>query len=315
MHRMIHPSRRPRTFVAVGLALAVPLAVLAAPAAPRSKVALTFDDMPVHGMLPPDRTRSQMAKDIVAALRAGHATAFGFLNGKTIDGADSEDVLRVWREAGFPLGNHAFSHMDLHRNTAEAFEQDVIANEEALQRLMPREDWRWFRFPYLNAGETPEKRRRIEAFLAARGYRVAEVTISFHDWAYHDPYARCLARGDGTSVAWLKSTYLAEARRSLDEARAESRALYGRDIAHVLLLHLGDLNAVMTRPLLELLREQSFDVVSLAEAQRDRAYAARPDVALPYGATLFDQVRAEKRMVPPAAGRESVLPRLAELCK
>jgi peptidoglycan/xylan/chitin deacetylase (PgdA/CDA1 family) len=297
-------------------AAAVLLALLSAPAVagPRSRVALTFDDLPAHGAMPPGRTRSQMTKEIVAALRAGRATAFGFLNAKTIDGADTEDVLRVWREAGFPLGNHAFSHMDLHKSTAEAFEQDVIANEEALQRLMPREDWRWFRFPFLNMGETLQKRRRIAAFLAGRGYRVAEVTISFNDWAFHDPYARCVARGDTKSVEWLKETYLEEARRSLDDARAESKALYGRDIAHVMLLHLGDLNSVMTKPLLALLRERSFDVIPLAEAESDAAYAERPDVALPHGATLFEQVRAEKQ-VPAPPGRESVLPRLAEMCQ
>jgi peptidoglycan/xylan/chitin deacetylase (PgdA/CDA1 family) len=301
----------PRSFAI--LALYVLLTPPAA-AAPRLQVALTFDDLPAHGAMPPGRTRSQMTKEIVAALRDAGATAFGFLNAKTIDGADTEDVLRVWREAGLPLGNHAFSHMDLHKNTADAFEQDVIANEEALQRLMPREDWRWFRFPYLNTGETLEKRRRIEAFLAGRGYRVAEVTISFNDWAYHDPYARCLARGDRKSVEWLKATYLDEARRSIDEARAESRELFGREIAHVMLLHLGDLNAVMTRPLLELLREKSFEVVPLAQAERDAAYAERPDVAVPHGATLFGQVRAQ-RQKPAPPGRESVLPRLAELCR
>ncbi len=303
------PSTRALPFLAA-------LALLTSPAAaaPRLKVALTFDDLPAHGTMPPGRTRSQMTKEIVAALRAGGATAFGFLNAKAIDGADDEDVLRVWREAGLPLGNHAFSHMDLHKNTAEAFEQDVVANEETLQRLMPREDWRWFRFPYLNMGDTLEKRRRIEAFLSRRGYRVAEVTISFNDWAYHDPYARCRARGDRQSVDWLKSTYLEEARQSVDEARAEARELYGREIAHVMLLHLGDLNAVMTKPLLALLREKSFDVVPLAEAQRDAAYAERPDVAIPHGATLFDEVRAQKQRPAPQR-RESVLPRLAELCR
>ena len=291
------------------------LALVAAPAgaAPPLKVALTFDDLPVHGAMAPGRTRSQMTKEIVAALRAGGATAFGFLNAKTADGADAEDVLRIWREAGLPIGNHAFSHLDLHKSTAEAFEQDVIANEEALRRLMPREDWRYFRFPFLNMGETLEKRRRIEGFLAGRGYRVAEVTISFNDWAYHDPYARCLARGDAKAVDWLKSTYLDQARRAIEGARAESRELYGREIAHVMLLHLGDLNAVMTTPLLALLRELSFEVVPLPEAQRDAAYAQRPDVAIPHGATLFDEVRAQRqRPAPPA--RESVLPRLAELC-
>src|SRR5512134_307267 len=116
IRRMRHPRRKTRAAVAAVLAL------MAAPAAaaPRLKVALTFDDLPVHGAMAPGRTRSQMTKEIVAALRAGRAAAFGFLNARSIDGTDAEDVLRVWREAGLPLGNHAFSHMDLHQSTAEA---------------------------------------------------------------------------------------------------------------------------------------------------------------------------------------------------
>lgn len=305
----------PRRRLALPLLAAFALSLgLPAAAAPRSKVALTFDDLPAHGAMAPGRTRSQMTKEIVAALRAGKATAFGFINAKTMDSTDHEDVLRVWREAGLPLGNHAFSHMDLHQNTAEAFLADVAANEPVLERLMGKEDWRWLRFPYLNAGDTLDKRRAVEAALAQKGYRVAEVTIDFADWAYHDAYARCRAKGDTRSVAWLKKTYLEEAARSIDVARAESRALYGREIAHVMLLHLGDLNAVMTTPLLGLLRSRSFDVVPLPEAQGDPAYASRPAVAVPHGATLFGQVRAE-RGLPDRPEGESVRPRIAELCK
>jgi peptidoglycan/xylan/chitin deacetylase (PgdA/CDA1 family) len=311
---MNDPSGRENAGRALLAGLVLVLAVPLAGAAERSKVALTFDDMPAHGAMAPGRTRSQMTKEIVAALRAGRATAFGFVNAKTIEGADTEDVLRVWREAGLPLGNHAFSHMDLHQNTAEAFLADVAADEPVLERLMGKEDWRFFRFPYLNAGETIEKRRAVEAALAQKGYRVAEVTIDFADWSYHDTYARCRAMGDAKAVEWLKRTYLDEAARSIDDARAESRALYGREIAHVMLLHLGDLNAVMTKPLLALLRARRFDVVPLAEAQRDPAYAVRPAVAVPHGATLFGQVRAE-RGLPDAPERPSVREQIAALCK
>jgi peptidoglycan-N-acetylglucosamine deacetylase len=140
------------------------------------------------------------------------------------------------------------------------------------------------------------------------------VTIDFSDWAYHDPYARCRAKGDTKSVAWLKKTYLEEAARSIDEARAAARALYGREIPQVMLLHLGDLNSVMTKPLLGLLRARSFDVVPLAEAQADAAYAQRPAVALPHGASLFGQVRAERGLPGPPAN-ESVRKKVAELCR
>jgi len=81
---------------------------------------------------------------------------------------------------------------------------------------MGDQDWHWFRFPCLHEGDTPEKRLAVTRFLADQGYRVAEVTMSFDDWAYNDPYARCLAKNDLAAIEWMK-----QSRR----ARVWSRAL------------------------------------------------------------------------------------------
>ena len=81
-----------------------------------------------------------------------------------------------------------------------------------------------------------------------------------------------------------------------------------------MLLHVGGLNAVMMPSLLGLLRDQGFDLVTLEEAQKDAAYAVEPDVALPWGGTLLDQMMALKQLPRPARS-ESPQARLAELCK
>jgi peptidoglycan-N-acetylglucosamine deacetylase len=293
------------------------LAMPVARAAARSKVALTFDDLPVHGAVPPGRTRPDVIRDIVQALRAGGAPqVYGFINAKRADEAPAEgaEILKIWRDAGYPLGNHAYSHMNLHEHTAEEFEKDVLANEPTLRSLMSGADWHWFRYPYLRSGDTIEKRRAVSAMLRRHGYRVAEVTLDFEDWAYHDPYARCVAKNDQESVKWLKETYLARAAESLTVGREAAQALYGRDIGHVMLLHVGGLNAVMMPSLLGLLRDRGFDLVTLDEAQKDPAYAVEPAVALPYGGTLFEQVYAQKQLQRPGRS-DSPRPRLAELCK
>ncbi len=84
-----------------------------------AEVALTFDDLPVHGLLPPGVTREDIAQEIIHALQAAHAPPiFGFVNAKRLQEDNSTaQVLQMWRAAGFPLGNHAFSHMDLHTNS------------------------------------------------------------------------------------------------------------------------------------------------------------------------------------------------------
>ncbi|HTT17706.1 MAG TPA: hypothetical protein VMG82_02095 [Candidatus Sulfotelmatobacter sp.] len=50
-------------------------------------VAITFDDLPLNGDLPPGVMRVQIARDTVALLRARHLpSAYGFINGKKLEG-------------------------------------------------------------------------------------------------------------------------------------------------------------------------------------------------------------------------------------
>ncbi len=289
-------------------------AATTAPGSPR--VALTFDDLPVHADLPAGMTRSDVARSLLAALQAhGAPPVYGFVNGKGLDGtADTAEVLRLWRAAGQPLGNHTYSHMNLSANTPEAFEQDIVAGEAVLRASMGDEGWHWLRFPYLREGDTLEKRHAVRRFLAENGYRVAQVTVSFDDYAYNDPYARCLAKNDTGAVEWMKQSYLQRAERSLSDAQAGAQRLYGRDIAHVMLLHIGGFETVMLPRLLDLLEQRGFQLVTLAEAEADPAYAVDPDVALAGGATLLDQVAAARGLsAPPSA--DDALARLAGLCR
>jgi peptidoglycan/xylan/chitin deacetylase (PgdA/CDA1 family) len=279
-------------------------------------VALTFDDLPVHAALPPGLSRSDVARSILAALQAHHAPpTYGFVNAKGLEGGpDNAEVLRLWREASHPLGNHAYSHMDLHANTAEAFEQDVVANEPALRTYMGDRDWRWLRFPYLREGDTLEKRRAVARFLWEHGYRIAEVTMSFDDYAFNDPYARCLAANDAASVEKLKESYLRRAAASLTAGQEAARLVYGRDIPHVMLLHIGGFQTVMLPKLLDLLDERGFKLVTLEEAESDPVYSVDPDVALPGGATLLDQVMAARHIEAPRAS-DDAMAWLGGLCR
>src|SRR5258707_9083410 len=105
--------------------------------------------------------------------------------------------------------------------------------------------WHWFRFPFVAEGDAPEKNAGIRAFLAQRGYKIAAVTMSFGDYMWNEPYARCKAKGDEKALASLESSYLAAADDSLGYSREMSRALYGREIPYVLLMHIGAFDAEM----------------------------------------------------------------------
>jgi peptidoglycan/xylan/chitin deacetylase (PgdA/CDA1 family) len=285
------------------LAFAVFLVTLPAFAAAQ-EMALTFDDLPAHGQLPPGMTRLDVAKSIITTLKAANAPGvYGFINAVKLEQVPGDRaVLEEWRAAGNLLGNHTYSHMSLTDNSAEAFEKDIAANEPALRSLMGNGDWHWFRYPFLWEGETLEKRNAVRAYLKEHGYRIAQVTLDFEDYAWNAPYARCVAKNDQQAIGWLKSSYLDTARQYIDADQKMSQMLFGRDIKHVMLLHLGGFDSVMLPQLLELLKQKGFRLVTLEQAVSDPAYESNPNAGLKYGGTLLEQMIEGKHLAyPPVA--------------
>jgi len=238
--------RRSRnTIVSMSVLLIVCLS--AAWTARAQSVALTFDDLPETGDRPLTLTRMQIGQRIIQALKAANAPpVYGFVNAGTLDDPAVAHVLERWRQAGFLLGNHTYTHLNPDKTPLPVYERDILRNEPVLRTLMHGEDWHWFRYPYLAEGDTPERRKAIRSFLAAHGYRVAEVTIDFEDHAFNDPYARCVARHDEQSIEQMKTMYVEAAKESIRVAQKRSQILFGRDIAHVMLLHFGGFEAVIS---------------------------------------------------------------------
>ncbi|HZD33377.1 MAG TPA: polysaccharide deacetylase family protein [Candidatus Angelobacter sp.] len=274
------------------------------------QVALTFDDLPAHGPLPPGMTRLELANNIVATLKAAKSPpVYGFINASKLESVpEDRAVLEAWRAAGYLLGNHTYTHMSLTDNSTEAFEKDVAANEPVLRSLMSGEDWHWFRYPFLWEGETLEKRNAVRAYLKVHGYRVAQVTLDFEDYAWNAPYARCLAKNDQRAISWLKSSYLSTAQQYIEADRQMSELVFNREIKYVMLLHLGGFQTVMLPQLLDLLKQKGFRLVTLEEAESDPAYQTNPNAGLKYGGSLLEQMMEAKHLpfpqVPPKPMKE-----------
>ena len=265
------------------------------------KIALTFDDLPVHGPLPPGETRVGIAQKIVAALQAVQAPPiYGFINGASVNAeSDSAAVLAIWRDAGLPLGNHTWSHMNAGQHPVEDFEADVQRDEPLLRTLMSGADWHWLRYPYLSEGATPKERAVLRAFLAEQGYRIAGVTLGFADYAFNEPYARCVAKGDSQAISELERDYLSAAQDTLRFSRGLSHLLYGRDIPYVLLLHIGAFDARMLPRLLGFYRAQGAELVSLAEAESDPWYDHYTDPRRAPGPDGLEAAMRERHLVRP----------------
>lgn len=261
-------------------------------------VAITFDDLPLNGDLPPGVTRTQIVKDVLAVLKRHNVPpVFGFVNSRRFESnADGAEALKLWVAGGERVGNHTYSHLDLHQNTPEAFDRDIAQNEPVLELLSEKNDWHWFRYPFLREGDTIEKRRAVRSYLRDHGYKIAQVTIDYEDYAWNTPYARCLGKHNARSIEWLNSSYLSIASDYVDANREMARLVFGHDINHVLLLHLGAFTGTILPQVLDMLQQKGLHLITLEEAEDDPAYQADPDAPSKFGGSLLEQMIDVKKL-------------------
>lgn len=270
---MKRPTHQLRALGAV-LACAVLLAD-GAQAADGFELAVTVDDLSVHGTLPRGQSWPAIAQSTLDTLKAHRVPeAYGFVNAKRLAEAPaSEPVLDLWRKAGYPLGNHTYSHMGLSQAASlQAWQDDVTRGEAPIAARMARADWHVLRYPFLDAGNTPARHDAALAWLTKQGYRIADVSIGFDDWAYTDAYARCLDKGDKAALQALTDGYLRRVDEIIVRTRALSQRVYGRMIPQVLLTHMGAFSAATLPETLRRLDAAGARYVPLNQAQLDPAY-------------------------------------------
>jgi peptidoglycan/xylan/chitin deacetylase (PgdA/CDA1 family) len=290
---------RARLIAAVAAALALTgctsLQRPSTPATPSGpfKLAITIDDLPVHGGIPNDMTALQINRQMVEAIKAARIPAMGFVNGQWVEKDPGNlAALEVWRAAGIPLANHSWAHLNFNDLSVDAYKQEIVRNEPLLDKIDPAGGKRWFRFPFLAEGEDAAKRAQIRRFLADRGYKIAGVTMDFSDWQFNSTYTRCRNVGDQRAIRRMEDMYLQAARDHVHHSRRLSHGIYGREIPQVQLMHVGALSARLMPRLIDLYRSMGAQFVTLAEAQADAAYAEDNDLRLP-ARSQFINARAQ----------------------
>ncbi len=257
--------------------LFIALVVSQAADAAHETVALTFDDLPTLSLLKAQSYATYTSEKLLRGLKRHHLPAIGFVNeGKLDDLVRSEqiEILRKWRDAGMQLGNHTFSHISANTTTAEAYIADIARGEMVTRELLEHRGGgpRWFRHPYLETGMPLAERDKIEAWLAAHGYKIAPVTMENSDWLFSEPYDDALARRDDARAARIKAVYLRYTARIIPWYQSAARALLGRPMAYVFLLHASRLNADSLDDIARLLKRNKLHAVTLERAMLDPAY-------------------------------------------
>jgi peptidoglycan/xylan/chitin deacetylase (PgdA/CDA1 family) len=243
-------------------------------------MAITIDDLPVslgtrHSM----PQLQKITEDLLATLTEHGVPAVGFVNESKLETDGAVDprktaLLERWLEAGLELGNHTYSHPDLHKVELGEWLADVARGEHLLRPLIERHggSLRYFRHPFLHTGRSAEIQQAADKWFGERGYTIAPVTIDNSEWVYGRAYAGAYNSGDQELAAKVAASYLAYMLEVVDYYEDQAIRITGRAIPQILLIHAYALNADHLDELLDRLEERGWHWIALDRALADPVY-------------------------------------------
>lgn len=274
--------------VAVGTSLLILLSLAIGNTAkaaqlPRSQVvdiAITVDDLPVgSGEFRNGERRQTLKRMIEVFQKHGLTKVYGFVNSTDLDDwSEVNKMLQDWLRAGFLLGNHTHSHPALSETTATEYIREIKKTDAFLANLgVDQKTRRVFRYPFLQEGNTLRKREAVRRFFANNGYEVAPVTFDGRDHYYNELYADA-PKGSAAREHAVSGGVLTAA-TGLAGAQVLANTIFGRDVKHVMLMHLALINVEMLDRTLTDLENRGARFVTLDEALKDPVYKLNPGQA------------------------------------
>jgi DUF1680 family protein/peptidoglycan/xylan/chitin deacetylase (PgdA/CDA1 family) len=268
-------------------------------------MAVTFDDLPKSSGIEDVEGARRTTASILRVLEAHKAPAIAFVNeGKLYAGAqivaDRVALLQSWVDAGIPLANHTYRHLDINNVPLEKYQDDVVRGERTYTRLQRGIGIteRWFRHPFTHTGPTPEIKARLDRFLAGRGYRVAPFTIENSDWMFSAGYAKAKNAGDEALAARVREAYLVYTDTMLDWFETLAKEDFGRDIPQILLIHANELHTDALDALLTRIAQRGYRWATLGDAMKDAAYTTPDAFVGTYGPSWLHRRRVAKKLPP-----------------
>lgn len=231
------------------------------------EIAITIDDLPFVGSCNNNPAKLQREHDrfllMLQTLIDKKAPATGFVIAGSIEKGQWE-LLEQFRDAGFILGNHTYSHKSLNSITAEKYIDDVDHADKVLTPLFPAQ--KYFRYPYL-AESSGQKKQAVYDYLAAHNYIVAPVTVDSKDFIFNQQLFAIPYRLREKNLNQLKKRYLAYIWNQTLKAEARAaKANPGKPVKQILLIHANLLNSHFLGDIIDLYRQNGYRIISLEEA-------------------------------------------------
>ena len=302
--------------LSITAALTLALAALGAQTPAARRVAITIDDGPVVNEMTDLGNFQRITNGLVGSFQIEKVPVTLFVNERQLNVPGQRDaraaVVEQWLNAGFEVGNHAYSHKSASKVPVDEFTDDVIKGEVITRALLEQRGQQlvWLRYPYLHSGATAEAHQAIVDFLEKRKYRHAPVTVDYADYTFAGAYTRELRRGNVEVAERIKQAYLDQVDVGFEYAEKSSMELYGREIAQILLIHCNELNSVSLRDSIARMRKRGYTFISLEEAMKDEAYQ-RPDTFAGPGGSWLSRTATVmgKKLTPETVALRPVVPK------
>jgi len=263
-------------------------------AAPRD-VLVTVDDLPLasRAIHQDPRERTRIVRGLLRVLDRHHIRAVGFVKGNAVLEAADREVLDLWLAAGHELGTHGHAHLDYTATETSAYLADLERGRKTLSVFLEARGrtLRWFRFPYLREGDTPEKLDAARAWLAERGLRNLPVTIETQDWAFEEPWVRARRAGDQRAAERAVAEAMASLRTSVRQDEHEGDRLGASPLPQVLLLHANALGVETWDVLFTWLEETGHRFASADAVLAHPVFSETHRYVAPSGGSLWLRLR------------------------
>jgi peptidoglycan/xylan/chitin deacetylase (PgdA/CDA1 family)/ketosteroid isomerase-like protein len=263
---------------------------------------VTVDDLPIAaGRLHRDPAeRERITRGLLGALAKHRIRAVGLVTWSNVQGPADERLLGQWLDAGHELGNHTFGHLDYTATDSTAYIADVERGRTELARLLaPRgRQVRFFRFPFLCEGDTPEKLGAMRRYLRRSSQRNLPVTLDNQDWSFERGWVDAQRAGDTAALDSIGAAYQMQLQLEIADQESRGERLLGRALPQILLLHANEVGATQWDALftwLESDRGGRHRFASADEVLADSAFSIAHDFVGRYGCGLWDRLLDARR--------------------
>ena len=220
-------------------------------------IAITIDDLPFVG-----EQKNFHLNMIIDTITAEEIPATGFVIAGNVR-PENWSVLQKFKDAGLGIGNHTLSHVNAHQVSTSAYIQQIEGADKLLIPLLTKP--KYFRFPYLVTGEG-EKKESIKAYLDAKHYHIAPITIDSKDFIFNQLLLSVPELERRQFLTVLKPCYLDYIWQQTLKAQESLRLQQKNNKSQILLIHSNLLNAYVLPDIIALYREHGFNFISLKDA-------------------------------------------------